>query len=79
MYSTQSNPIDEFIKIITPYGVVGVIFVVLVAVIIILWVLLPFAVFPLYGSIRNCYRELRTLNRKIDQLIEKFPVETKES
>jgi hypothetical protein len=79
LYSTQSNPIDEIVKTIAPYGTIGIIFAVLVAVLILLWVFLPFAVFPLHGSIRNCYRELRMLNRKMDQLIEKVPIETKES
>jgi hypothetical protein len=80
----QPNLFDELnrtiVKFISDYGIIGIMLVAFFIILTILWVLLPFAVYPLHGSIRRCSRELRLLNRKFDQLISKtsVPVETKE-
>jgi hypothetical protein len=76
------NIFDDFIRAITQfasdYGALGVTIIVVVVILTVLWILLPLAVYPLYGSIHRCSRELRVLNRKIDQLIINTSVESKE-
>ena len=76
------NIFDEFIRAITQfvsdYGALGVTTIVVVAILMVLWILLPLAVYPLYGSIHRCSRELRVLNRKMDQLIVNTSIESKE-
>ena len=66
------NIFDDFMRAIqqfvSDYGVLGITIVVLVVILTVLWILLPLAVYPLYGSVWRCSRELRVLNRKLDQL-----------
>jgi hypothetical protein len=77
----QQNIFDDFIKTIqkfaSDYGIVGLTILALVIILMVLWIFLPFAVYPLHASIRRCSRELRVLNRKIDQLIINTSVESK--
>ena len=67
------NIFDDFMRAIqqfvSDYGVLGITIVVLVVILTVLWILLPLAVYPLYGSVWRCSRELRALNRKIDQIV----------
>jgi hypothetical protein len=67
------NIFDDFMRAIqqfvSDYGVLGITIVVLVVILTVLWILLPLAVYPLYGSVWRCSRELRVLNRKLDQLV----------
>jgi hypothetical protein len=77
----QPNIFGEFIKAIqkfaSDYGVLGLMIVAFVIILMVLWIFLPFAVYPLHASIRRCSRELSVLNRKIDQLIVNTSVESK--
>ena len=77
----QPNIFDEFIKAVqkfaSDYGILGLMIVAFVIILMVLWLFLPFAVYPLHASIRRCSRELRVLNRKIDQLIVNTSVESK--
>jgi hypothetical protein len=77
----QPNIFDEFIKTIqkfaSDYGIFGLMIVAFVIILMVLWIFLPFAVYPLHASIRRCSRELRVLNSKIDQLIVNTSVESK--
>jgi ABC-type spermidine/putrescine transport system permease subunit I len=77
----QSNIFDDFINAIqkfsSDYGILGLIVLSFVIILMMLWIFLPFAVYPLHASIRRCSRELRVLNRKIDQLIINTAVESK--
>jgi len=41
------------------------------------WILLPLAIYPLYGAIRRSNRQLQLLNIKIDQMV-KNQIEKKE-
>jgi hypothetical protein len=76
------NIFDDFIRAITQfvsdYGALGITIIVVVVILTVLWILLPLAVYPLYGSIHRCSRELRVLNRKMDQLITNTSIESKE-
>ena len=76
------NLLNDFMRTIqkfaSDYGALGIMIVVLVVILTVLWILLPFAVYPLYGSVRRCSRELRVLNRKIDRLISHTSVESQE-
>ena len=49
-------------QFVSDYGVLGITMVVLVVILTVLWILLPLAVYPLYGSVWHCSRELRVLN-----------------
>jgi hypothetical protein len=75
------NIFDDFIKAIqkfsSDYGILGLIVLAFVIILMVLWIFLPFAVYPLHASVRRCSRELRVLNRKIDQLIINTSVESK--
>ena len=77
----QPNVFDDVIKAIqkfsSDYGILGLIVLSFVIILMVLWIFLPFAVYPLHTSIRRCSRELRVLNRKIDQLIINTAVESK--
>ena len=77
----QSNIFDDFIKAIqkfaSDHGILGLMILAFVIILMVLWIFLPFAVYPLHASIRRCSRELRVLNRKIDQLIVNTSVESK--
>ena len=66
---------SEFIK---SYGIFSTIFITLIAIFTILWMLLPLAIYPLYGAIRRSNRQLQLLNIKIDQIV-KSQIEKKES
>ncbi len=76
------NIYDDFMRALTQfvshYGAWGITMVVLVVMLTALWVLLPLAVYPLYGSVHRCSRELRVLNRKIGQLLINTPSASKE-
>ena len=74
----QQRLFQEIGELIKPYGIVGIIFIGLIIIMIVLWILLPLAVYPLYGAIRSSNRQLQLLNVKIDQLA-KNQVEKKES
>ena len=74
----QQRLLQELSELIKPYGIVGYIFIGLIAILIGLWMLLPLAIYPLYGAIRRSNRQLRLLNIKIDQLV-KNQAEKKET
>jgi len=76
--SPQQRFLQEIGEAIKPYGIVGTIFLGLVFILIVSWMLLPLAIYPLYGAIRSSNRQLRILNRKIDELV-RSGVEKKES
>jgi hypothetical protein len=64
-------------ELIKPHGIVGIIFIGLITILIVLWMLLPLAIYPLYGAIRSSNRQLQLLNIKIDQIV-KNQIEQKE-
>jgi len=74
----QQRLLQELSELINPYGIVGYIFIGLIAILIGLWMLLPLAIYPLYGAIRRSNRQLQLLNIKIDQLV-KNQAEKKET
>ena len=74
----QQRLLQELSDLIKPWGVIGYILIGLIAILIGLWMLLPLAIYPLYGAIRSSNRQLRLLNIKIDQLV-KNQVEKKEA
>ena len=74
----QQRLLQELSELIKPYGIVGYIFIGLIAILIGLWMLLPLAIYPLYGAIRRSNRQLQLLNIKIDQLV-KNQAEKKET
>ena len=74
----QQRLFQEIGELIKLYGIVGIIFIGLIIIMIVLWILLPLAIYPLYGAIRRSNRQLQLLNVKIDQLA-KNQVEKKES
>ena len=69
---------QEISELINLYGIVGIIIIGLMAILMAIWMLLPLAIYPLYGAIRSSNRQLRLLNIKIDQLA-KNQVEKKET
>ena len=76
------NIFDDFMRGIQQftsyYGTSGIIIVILVAILAVSWMLLPLVLYPLYGSVWHCSRELRIINRKLDQLIVNTYHESKE-
>jgi len=76
--NSQERLFQEISELLKSYGIVGVIIIGLIAILMVLWMLLPLAIYPLYGAIRSSNRQLRLLNIKIDQLA-KNQVEKKET
>ena len=68
---------QEITELIKSYGIFGFIFISLIIIFTILWMLLPLAIYPLYGAIRRSNRQLQLLNIKIDQMV-KNQIEKKE-
>ena len=68
---------QEISELIRSYGIVGIICIALIIILAILWMLLPLAIYPLYGAIRRSNRQLQLLNIKIDQMV-KNQIEKKE-
>ena len=64
----QQSFIDPIVEAIKPYGIAGIIFLILLIILAVLWILLPLAVYPLHGAMQRANRQLQMLNRKIDQL-----------
>jgi len=69
---------QEISELINLYGIVGIIIIGLMAILMAIWMLLPLAIYPLYGAIRSSNRQLMLLNIKTDQLA-KNQVEKKET
>jgi len=69
---------QEISELIKSYGIIGSIFIALIIMFTVLWILLPLAIYPLYGAIRRSNRQLQLLNIKIDQIV-KNQIEKKES
>ena len=68
---------QEIGELIRSYGIFGIISFLLIIALAILWILLPLAIYPLYGAIRRSNRQLQLLNIKIDQMV-KNQIENKE-
>ena len=66
--NSQERFFQEISELIKSYGIVGIIIIGLIAILMVLWMLLPLAIYPLYGVLRSSNRQLKLLNIKIDQL-----------
>src|SRR5262245_60639039 len=73
------KPMDDLVRMISELGIIGIIAVLVTLVLTVFWILLPFLVCAVQRSTSNCRRELRMLNRKLEQILSKIEVASKAS
>ena len=73
------KPMDDLIRTISELGIIGIIAVLVTLVLTVFWILLPFLVCAVQRSTSKCRRELRVLNRTLDQVLSKIEVASKAS
>jgi hypothetical protein len=70
---------DDLVRTISELGIIGIIAVLATLVLTVFWILLPFLVCAVQRSTSKCRRELRILNRTLDQVLSKIEVASKAS
>jgi predicted RND superfamily exporter protein len=70
---------DDLVRMISELGIIGIIAGLVTLVLTVFWLLLPFLVCAVHRSTSNCRRELRALNRTLDQILSKIEVASKAS
>ena len=73
------KPMDDLVRTISELGIIGIIAVLVTLILTVFWLLLPFLVCAVQRSISNCRRELRVLNRTMEQMLSKIEVASKAS
>jgi hypothetical protein len=73
------KPMDDLVRTISELGIIGIIAVLVTLVLTIFWILLPFLVCAVQRSTSKCRRELRVLNRTLEQIVSKIEVASKAS
>ena len=68
------KPMDDLVRTISELGIIGIIAVLVTFVLTIFWILLPFLVCAVQRSTSKCRRELRVLNRTVEQMLSKIEV-----
>jgi hypothetical protein len=70
---------DDLVRTISELGIIGIIAVLVTLVLTVFWILLPFLVCAVQRSTSKCRRELRVLNRTLEQIVSKIEVASKAS
>jgi hypothetical protein len=73
------KPMDDLVRTISELGIIGIIAVLVTLVLTVFWILLPFLVCAVQRSTSKCRRELRVLNRTLEQIVSKIEVASKAS